>query len=63
MWKPGKYGQGSSYFAAKNPDFGATFSWWLKRVPQTLLEKGRIKKRSCSKRRKNTATDGSRTQG
>jgi len=34
----GKYGQGSSYFAAKNPDFGATFSWWLKEVPQTLAE-------------------------
>ncbi|MFH1121932.1 MAG: glycosyl hydrolase [Bacteroidota bacterium] len=35
----GKYGQGSSYYAAKNPDFGATFTWWLKEVPKTLREK------------------------
>ena len=37
----GKYGQGSSYYAAKNPEFGATFSWWLKEVPKTLREKRR----------------------
>ncbi len=35
----GKYGQGSSYYAAKNPDFGATFTWWLKEVPKTIREK------------------------
>lgn len=35
----GKYGQGSSYYATKNPDFGATFTWWLKEVPKTLREK------------------------
>ncbi|GAB1404378.1 hypothetical protein MASR1M74_15570 [Lentimicrobium sp.] len=35
----GKYGQGSSYYGAPNPEFGATFTWWLKEVPKTLLEK------------------------
>ncbi|MBK9357663.1 MAG: hypothetical protein IPN08_09805 [Bacteroidales bacterium] len=48
----GKYGQGSSYFAAKNPDFGATFSWWLKEVPQTLLEKRQDKEKELFKKEK-----------
>lgn len=34
----GKYGQGSSYYTAPNPEFGATFSWWLKEVPKTLRQ-------------------------
>lgn len=29
-----KYGQGASYFLAKNPEFGATFSFYLKEVPK-----------------------------
>lgn len=37
----GKYGQGSSYYAAKNPEFGSTFTWWLKEVPKTIREKRR----------------------
>ena len=37
----GKYGQGSAYYAAKNPDFGATFTWWLKEAPKTIREKRR----------------------
>jgi hypothetical protein len=46
----GKYGQGSSYYAAKNPDFGATFSWWLKEVPKTLREKRREKEKELFKK-------------
>ncbi|TFH27505.1 MAG: glycosyl hydrolase [Bacteroidia bacterium] len=32
----GKYGQGSTFFSSKNPDFGATFTYFLKDVPKTL---------------------------
>ena len=32
----GKYGQGSNFFKVKNPDFGATFTYFLKEVPKTL---------------------------
>lgn len=34
----GKYGQGSTYFKAKNPEFGAVFTYYLKDVPQTLKD-------------------------
>ncbi|MGM0407693.1 MAG: WD40/YVTN/BNR-like repeat-containing protein, partial [Bacteroidota bacterium] len=30
-----KYGQGSTYFTAPNPDFGAVFTYYLKEVPKT----------------------------
>jgi len=32
----GKYGQGSNFFTSKNPDFGATFTYYLKEVPKTM---------------------------
>jgi hypothetical protein len=32
----GRYGQGSTYFKADNPDFGAVFTLYLKEVPKTL---------------------------
>lgn len=32
----GRYGQGSNYFKADNPEFGATFTYFLKEVPKTL---------------------------
>ena len=32
----GRYGQGASYFKASNPEFGATFTYYLKEVPKTL---------------------------
>jgi len=32
----GKYGQGSTFYTSKNPDFGATFTYYLKEVPKTL---------------------------
>lgn len=31
----GKYGQGSTVFEAKNPDFGAVFTYYIKEVPKT----------------------------
>lgn len=34
----GRYGQGTTYFKAKNPEFGATFTYCLNDVPKTLKE-------------------------
>jgi photosystem II stability/assembly factor-like uncharacterized protein len=34
----GKYGQGSNYFYAENPAFGATFTYYLKESPKTLKQ-------------------------
>jgi photosystem II stability/assembly factor-like uncharacterized protein len=31
----GKYGQGSTYYVAENPDFGAVFSYYLKKAPKS----------------------------
>lgn len=36
--KSGYYGQGSAYYLSKNPDFGATITYYLKEVPKTLKE-------------------------
>ncbi|MBM3297763.1 MAG: glycosyl hydrolase, partial [Candidatus Aminicenantes bacterium] len=33
-----RYGQGTNYFKAPNPEFGACFTFYLKDVPKTLLE-------------------------
>ena len=33
-----RYGQGSNYYKAKNPEFGATFTYYLKEVPKTLKQ-------------------------
>jgi photosystem II stability/assembly factor-like uncharacterized protein len=38
-----RYGQGSTYFVAPNPDFGATFTWYMKDVPKTKKQQ-RLKK-------------------
>ena len=38
----GRYGQGSTGYLGDNPDFGATFSYFLKDVPKTL-KKERLK--------------------
>lgn len=35
----GRYGQGSTYYAASNPDFGATFTYYIKDVPETTKQK------------------------
>ncbi len=34
----GKYGQGSTFYSSKNPEFGATFTYFIKEVPKTLKE-------------------------
>ncbi len=34
----GRYGQGSNFFYAPNPPYGATFTYYLKDVPKTLKE-------------------------
>ncbi len=34
----GRYGQGTTYFKAKNPEFGATVTYYLKEVPKTVKE-------------------------
>ncbi len=36
--KDGKYGQGSTEFIAKNPPFGATFTYYLKNAPKSTRE-------------------------
>ncbi|MCB2196789.1 MAG: glycosyl hydrolase [Bacteroidetes bacterium] len=33
-----KYGQGATYYTAPNPEFGATFTYYLKEVPKTSKE-------------------------
>jgi photosystem II stability/assembly factor-like uncharacterized protein len=33
-----KYGQGSTYFIAKNPDFGAVFTYFLKDAPKSMKD-------------------------
>ncbi len=33
------YGQGATYFGAKNPPYGAVFTYYLKDVPKTMKEK------------------------
>lgn len=38
-----RYGQGSTYFTAPNPEFGATFTYYLKEAPSSL-KKDRLKK-------------------
>lgn len=39
----GRYGTGSMYYLAPNPPFGATFTYYLKDVPETLKQQ-RLKK-------------------
>ena len=39
----GRYGTGAGYYQAKNPDFGATFTYYIKDVPKSLKSK-RLKK-------------------
>ncbi|MBW6492784.1 MAG: hypothetical protein K0B15_16490 [Lentimicrobium sp.] len=46
----GKYGQGSSYYTSKNPDFGATFSYWLKEKPKTLKDIRKEKEKELFKK-------------
>ncbi len=45
----GKLGQGSTVFNAKNPDFGATFTYYLNEVPKTLKEMRKEKEKELFK--------------
>ena len=45
----GKYGQGSNFFASKNPAYGATFTYYLKEVPKTLKELRHAKEKELYK--------------
>lgn len=38
MPKGTRYGQGATYYHGTNPDFGATFTFYLKEVPKTLKD-------------------------
>ncbi|RPI72234.1 MAG: glycosyl hydrolase, partial [Ignavibacteriales bacterium] len=38
MKVPARYGQGSTYYKADNPSFGAVFTYFIKEVPKTLKE-------------------------
>ena len=45
-----KYGQGSTPYVAKNPDFGAVFTYYIKEVPETLKEKRKEKEKELFKK-------------
>jgi len=45
-----KYGQGSTVFVAKNPDFGAIFTYYVKDVPKTAKEKRKEKETDLFKK-------------
>jgi len=45
-----KYGQGSTPYVAKNPDFGAVFTYYIKEVPQTMKEKRKEKEKELFKK-------------
>ena len=45
-----KYGQGSTVFAAKNPDPGAVFTYYLKEVPKTKKDIRKEKERELFKK-------------
>jgi hypothetical protein len=45
----GKYGQGSTYFAAKNPPYGATFTYYIKEPIKTLKQMRQEKEKKLLK--------------
>ncbi len=44
-----RYGQGATYFEAKNPEFGATFTYYLKEVPKTKKQTRKEKEKELFK--------------
>ncbi|RMD50791.1 MAG: glycosyl hydrolase, partial [Ignavibacteria bacterium] len=50
MQTSGKYGQGSTYFKAPNPPFGATFTYYVKDVPKTLKQIRKKKEKELFKK-------------
>jgi len=47
--KGGRYGQGATYYKAPNPEFGATFTYYLKDAPKTLKAQRKDKERELFK--------------
>ncbi|MCL4551650.1 MAG: glycosyl hydrolase [Bacteroidetes bacterium] len=47
--KGGRYGQGSTYFKAPNPEFGATFTYYIQDVPKTLKAERHEKEKALFK--------------
>ncbi len=45
-----KYGQGSTPYVAKNPDFGAVFTYYVKEVSKTMKEKRKEKEKELFKK-------------
>lgn len=45
-----RYGQGATYFEAKNPEFGAAFTYYLKEVPKTKKEIRKEKEKELFKK-------------
>lgn len=45
----GKKNQGNTYFTSKNPDFGATFTYYLKEVPKTKKQLRKEKEKELFK--------------
>ena len=50
--KRGKYGQGSTRYTAKNPDFGAVFTYYIKETPKTLKQQRKEKEKKLIKDKK-----------
>jgi photosystem II stability/assembly factor-like uncharacterized protein len=50
--KRGLYGQGSTVYVAKNPEFGATFTYYCKEVPKTLKQLRKEKEKDLLKEKK-----------
>jgi photosystem II stability/assembly factor-like uncharacterized protein len=48
----GGYGSGSNVYIAKNPEFGATFTYYVKESPKTLREQRREKEKELAKEKK-----------
>lgn len=44
-----KYGQGACYYIAKNPEFGAVFSYYIKEVPKSAKSKRKDKEKKLFK--------------
>ncbi len=45
----GGYGSGSNVYIAKNPEFGATFTYYIKEAPKTLQEERREREKELIK--------------
>ncbi len=50
--KRNRYGTGSTYYTADNPDFGATITYYIKEAPKTLRQQRRKKEKELIKEKK-----------